>query len=40
MTKYKAEIDRLRAETELQRRIISDLVEINNIYHKWSKDEN
>lgn len=39
MVKFKAEIDRLRAETELQRRIITDLVEITNIYHKWKETE-
>lgn len=39
MTKFKAEIDRLRAETKLQRQIITDLVEITNIYHKWSETE-
>jgi hypothetical protein len=39
MVKYRAEIDKLRAETELQRKIISALVEINNIYHKWTETE-
>ena len=39
MVKYKAEIDRLRAETKLQGRIITDLVEINNIYRKWDETE-
>lgn len=39
MVKYKAEIDRLRAETKLQRQIISDLVEITNLYHKGNETE-